>query len=96
MILSVIGVAGIFLLGPLRILNYKSAWKTQTIIYQSKHLENKKVEYQLQDKGAFGYNKRIVQVLYLTNYFMVIKEISKGIENDVEWIKLNKEINFKN
>lgn len=70
-----------------------SPWKTQTILYENNHLNIKKIEFQMQDMGALGYNKRIVQVTYLTKYLMIVSEIDTGNVNTLEWSKVNKEIN---
>jgi len=50
------------LIGPLDIIFASKAWKTQTILYQSKNSKSEKIEFQIQDVGALGYNKRTVQV----------------------------------
>lgn len=96
LILPTIGILGVLFLGPLQIMNAKSAWKTQTIMYQNEHLANKTIEHQLQDVGAKGYNKREVETFYLTKHFMLIAEVPKDIENRIEWIKINKEVNELN
>ncbi len=65
-------------------------------MYQNRHLANKTIEHQLQDVGAFGYNKRDVETFYLTKHFMIIAEVPKDIETRIEWIKINKEVNELN
>lgn len=62
-------------------------------MYQNGHLNFKKVELQMQDIGALGYNKRTVEVLYLTDWFMIVDPITKNIDKRVEWIKVDKEVN---
>ena len=47
----------------------------------------------MQDVGAMGYNKRTVEVIYLTNLFMITGEVPKDIDQSIEWVKVNKEIN---
>ena len=37
-------------------------WKTQDILFVNKNKQNVQIEFQMQDIGAFGYNKRIVKV----------------------------------
>ncbi len=83
----------IFILGPFNLLFSVGTWKTQTILYQHGHLSFKTIEFQMQDIGAFGYNKRTVEVLYLTRFFMTTSEVPAYLEKRVEWIKVNKEIN---
>ena len=95
-IIPSIGILGILFFGPSKILNAKSAWKTQTIIYQSGHFENKRIEYQLKDIGARGYKKREVEIFYLTKYFMLVSEVPKDVDKRIEWIKVNKDLNELN
>jgi hypothetical protein len=91
--LPVFTLIGILIIGPLNIVFSASAWKTQKVMYQNKHLNYKKVEFQVQDIGALGYNKRTVEVLYLTDWFMIVDHITKNIDKRVEWIKVDKEVN---
>ena len=83
----------ILIIGPKKIAFSSSAWKTQKVIYQNGHLTFNKVEFQMQDVGALGYNKRTVEVIYLTDLFMIVSPVDKDIDNRVEWIKVDKEIN---
>ena len=57
------------------------------------HLRFKAVEFQMQDVGALGYNKRTVEVFYLTPFFMITSEVPNDIDKRVEWIKVDKEVN---
>ena len=92
-ILPILTIIGILIIGPKKIIFSSSSWKTQKVIYQNRHLNFKKVEFQMQDIGAFGYNKRTVEVFYLTKLFMIISPIENDIKERVEWIKVDKEIN---
>ncbi len=92
-IIPIISIILILTLSPIKIIFLSSSWKTQTIMYKHKYLSFKKIELQMQDIGALGYNKRIVEVLYLTKYFMVTRPVSENIKNKVEWLAVNKEIN---
>jgi hypothetical protein len=83
----------VIFIGPLKVLFSSGAWQTQTVLFRNEHLTFKTVEFQMQDVGAMGYNKRTVEVLYLTNLFMITNEIPKDIDQRVEWIKVNGEIN---
>ena len=77
----------------MKILFSTGAWRTQTILYQNGHLSFKTVEFQMQDIGALGYNKRTVEVFYLTPIFMTTSEVSNDIDIRVEWVKVDKEVN---
>ena len=79
-------------LGLLKILFSKSIWMTQTELYQNNHFTNKKVEFQLKDLGALGYDKRTVEVFYLTPYFCIISEAKENYSKP-EWTNTNKDIN---
>ncbi|MEQ8546265.1 MAG: hypothetical protein RIC03_00050 [Cyclobacteriaceae bacterium] len=91
--LPTLTLVGVLIIGPLKIVFSSSAWKTQTVIYQNGHLNFKKVEFQMQDVGALGYNKRTVEVIYLTDLFMIVSPVEKDIDERVEWVKVDKEIN---
>ena len=79
--------------GVLNFTNSTSSWKTQTIEYEHAHSNSLKIEFQMQNVGAFGYNKRTVKVFYLSDLFMIISEIPKNIETKIEWKKVNKSVN---
>ncbi len=95
-ILPILTLIGILIIGPMKIFFSSSSWQTQTILYQNRHLGFKKVEFQMQDIGALGYNKRTVEVTYLTNLFMIVKPIEKYIDKRVEWERIDNEINELN
>jgi len=77
----------------MKILFSTGAWRTQTILYQNGHLSFKTVEFQMQDVGALGYNKRTVEVFYLTPFFMTTKNVPTDIDKRVEWVKVDKNVN---
>jgi len=79
--------------GPMKILFSTSAWRTQTILYQNGHLSFKTVEFQMQDIGALGYNKRTVEVFYLTPLFMITSQVPTDLDKSTEWIKVDKDVN---
>lgn len=86
-------LALILVVGPVKILFSTGAWRTQTTLYQNGHLSFKTVEFQMQDVGALGYNKRTVEVFYLTPLFMITSEVPTDIDKRVEWVKVDKDIN---
>ena len=69
------------------------AWRTQKVLYTHGHLPFKQVEFQMQDVGALGYNKRTVDVTYLSDNFMIVSPIDYDITSRVEWIKADIEVN---
>ncbi len=83
----------ILIVGPMKFLFSIGAWQTQTILYQNGHFSFKTVEFQMQDIGALGYNKRSVEVFYLTPLFMITNEIPNDIDKRVEWVKVDKDVN---
>ena len=78
---------------PFDILLRIESWKTQTIIYKNHKSENRKIEYQMQDMGAFGYRKRNVEVSYIIPFFTIINIPEPHPENNPDWIKVNLEVN---
>jgi len=92
-ILPAIFTLAFVIVGPMSIVFWSGSWKTQTILYQNGHLGFKRVEFQKQDIGALGYNQRTVEVIYLTNLFMIISPVDKDVDNLIEWAKVNEEVN---
>lgn len=78
---------------PMKILFSAGAWRTQTILYQNGYFKFKTVEFQMQDIGAMGYNKRTVEVCYWSPFFMTTNEVPTDIAEKVDWIKVNKGVN---
>lgn len=69
------------------------SWKTQTVLYEHGHFGFKRIEFQMQDVGALGYNRRYVSVTYITNWFMITEEIDPDKILTGEWIKVDKNVN---
>jgi hypothetical protein len=72
--------------------DWRGAWKTQTIIYNHGHFKFKTIEFQMQDKGALGYNRRIVDVTNLAGFLRIVKPIDTATVG-LPWIKVDKDIN---
>lgn len=68
---SILICIGLLIIGPSKVIFSSSAWETYEVLYEDTESNRKKVEYQMQDIGALGYNKRTVEVIYLTNLFMI-------------------------
>jgi hypothetical protein len=83
----------ILIIGPMKLYFSTGAWRTQTILYQNGHLTFKTIEFQMQDVGTFGYNKRTVEVFYLTPLFMITSEVPTDIDKRIEWVKVDKDVN---
>lgn len=69
------------------------AWQTQEILYQNREVSLKKIEFQMQNIGAMGYNRRTVEVVYLTPLFMITSEAPKDFDKSAEWKKVDKNVN---
>lgn len=89
-ILPIIAFIQILNFGIINVLFSASSWKTQTIIYQNKFDNSKKVEFQMLDIGFAGYEERTIEVNYITDWFFIQKEA--GLYNS-DWKKVNKEVN---
>jgi hypothetical protein len=83
----------ILIFGPINLLWASGAWQTQTVFYKNRNSSFQKVEFQMQDVGALGYNKRTVKVFYLTPFFMITSAVPNGIEKDPAWEYANEDVN---
>ena len=91
-ILPIFAFIEILNFGMVRTIFCSSSWKTQNIIYLNKFDESKKVEFQMLDKGAFGYRRRTVEVNYITDWFFISRPYTEEIYNP-NWLKTEKEVN---
>ena len=92
-ILPLGSIVAILIIGPMTITRASASWSTQTVIYQSDKFGFNQVEFQMQDVGALGYNRRTVQVMYLTDLFIITKPIDTDIETSSGWIKVDIHVN---
>jgi hypothetical protein len=72
--------------------DWVGTWKTQTILYNHGHFKFKTIESQMQDKGALGYNRRIVEVTKLAGFLRIIEPVDTA-KVGLPWIKVDKDIN---
>jgi hypothetical protein len=68
-------------------------WKTQTIVYQNLHLANRTIEFQMQDSGVLGTNRRTVDRIRIFLYFDWTKEINTDNIDTLTWKKVDVDIN---
>ncbi|MDR2921109.1 MAG: hypothetical protein LBV72_17315 [Tannerella sp.] len=92
-VLPVMILITVLIVGPGKVIFSAVSWRTQSVLYQNGHLSFKKIEFQMQDIGGMGYNKRKVEVLYLTPFFMITNKVPDNIDDKIEWIKIDKDIN---
>lgn len=72
---------------------FPSQWQTQTLLYKHGHFSLKTIEFQMQDIGSRGYNKRIVERTKILPGISLI-ELKKDTSTiSLPWIKSNIEIN---
>jgi hypothetical protein len=71
-------------------------WKTQTILYQSRRSVKRVIVFQLQDVGALGYNKRIVDktevlpgVSWVNKVYATPLDIPQASRDSLEWRKVD-------
>ncbi|MBS2214053.1 hypothetical protein KEM09_21790 [Carboxylicivirga mesophila] len=90
---GIVTVSAVLITGiTTEIFNWNGDWKTQTILYENGQFEFKTIEFQMQDKGALGYNRRIVEVTKLTSFLSIIEPVDTS-STELPWIKVDKEIN---
>ncbi len=69
------------------------SWKTQTIVYQNLESRGRKVEFQMKNIGARGYETRHVEVRYLTSWLLLTKEVDPNKEFGQLWKKVDRDVN---
>ncbi len=74
-------------------LDWRGAWRTQTVEYRNLHLGNRTIEFQMQDKGALGYNRRTVDVIRLLPFLTWTTETSTSELDSLTWKLVNEEVN---
>ena len=75
----------IIVISPLKYLNASSVWETRTLLFENKDDKSKRIEFQVQDIGALGYNKRTVEVLQINGWINRVKEYSPQSINIESW-----------
>lgn len=69
-----------------------SAWKTQEVIFRNKEDQNHRIEFQMQDRGAVGINRRIVEVK--THFFIdFANKIDTSKIDKSNWQKVDEYVN---
>jgi hypothetical protein len=74
-------------------LDWRGEWKTQTIEYQNLHLSNRTIEFQMQDKGARGYNRRYVDRIKILPFVEWTKEVKSDELDTLTWKKVSIYVN---
>lgn len=74
-------------------LDWRGPWRTQTLKYQNLHLANRTIEFQMQDKGARGYNRRTVDVIRLLSFLSWTTKTSTSELDTLTWKLLNEDVN---
>lgn len=94
--ISAIYVLGIVLLiwiNPIKLIWLSSStWKTQTILYRSKENRDHFIAFQLQDKGALGYNRRRVKIKRINGFLNLVTDYDSD-SAPKDWIEVNENIN---
>jgi hypothetical protein len=93
LIVPVSALIAILILGPKNIILAQNSWKTQAILYKHGHLSFKRIEFQMKDLGAHGYNQRNVKVIYISQYFMIASPVSLNDSLSPEWIRSDIDVN---
>jgi hypothetical protein len=74
-------------------LDGRGEWKTQTVEYQNLNLSNRTIEFQLQDKGARGYNRRRVDRMTILPFIEWIKVLEDAPIDALTWKKVDIYVN---
>ncbi|NVK04631.1 MAG: hypothetical protein HWD92_07400 [Flavobacteriia bacterium] len=93
---SILPLSVIAFLASIGFMNFLFAmnpYQTQDILYQHAEHEDVRIEFQMQDVGALGYNRRRVIVEYYTPLFMITHPLPDGFEPEQDWIPVNEFVN---
>lgn len=82
----------VFIAGYAIFPRWGSGWKTQTITHRKINNSDIRIEFQMEDIGAFGYNRRTVEVRSLTPFFQLVKEAPQNL-SETEWKEVNEDVN---
>ena len=74
-------------------LYFGSGFKTQTITHRSLNNPEKQIEFQLEDFGALGYNRRTVIVTPVCCFLQQEQEIDPDRFNYSNWKQVDEEVN---
>ncbi len=74
-------------------LDWRGEWRTQTVEYQNLHLSNRTIEFQLQDKGSRGYNRRRVDRIKILPFIEWTNEIGHEPIDTLTWKKVDIHVN---
>ena len=92
-IISVALLTGItFLINPFLFWHIGVPYKTQTIIFKNRKDPLSTIVFQMQDSGAFGYNRRIVKVRQGIIWDS-INNIDTSLLNHDNWERVNIDVN---
>ncbi len=78
--------------GPFSYLNSGGVYHTQTVLYQHQKIPFRYIEFQMQDVGAFGYNRRTVEVQYLAPVFMHVRPVDTSQLDKNKWKLVDEEV----
>ena len=76
--------------GILKFMNATAVWQTRTVLEEN---NSKRTEFQVQDVGALGYNKRTVEVKHITNFLMKVDKSPSTLVDSKMLNKSNLELN---
>ncbi len=91
LILSLISIASVSYFSTA--LDWRGPWKTQTIQYRHLHLSHRTIEFQMQDKGARGYNRRTVDRIRLLPFLSWTRETSTTEIDLLTWKLVKEDVN---
>ncbi len=74
-------------------LDWRGEWKTQTITYRHVVHSNRTIEFQLQNTGSFGYNRRHVDRLKLLPFLEWNREVDITSIDSSIWQKVHEHVN---
>lgn len=72
---------------------FGDGYKTQTVMYRLKSNPETRVEFQMEDVGAFGYNRRTVEITPCFYFFSRLREVDENAVYPAKWRYVDEEVN---
>jgi hypothetical protein len=75
------------------VIHFGTGFKTQTVLYRMKSNPERRIEFQMEDVGALGYNRRTVEITPCFYFFSSWREVDENAVDTTKWRYVNEAVN---
>jgi hypothetical protein len=72
---------------------FRQPFRTQTILFRDMAAPEHRVEFQMQDVGALGYNRQVVEIRPFMFFFETSVPFDSTLNSNTKWVRVNEEVN---